>query len=618
MTQPAATNPTDAPLGADVLRHHGLRAQPFAARAAEGFVYGDPALDMPVGVLLQRLQNENKPLLLVGEHGVGKSTQLLQLLSRGGATLVFCGFKGRRGATFASIEHAIRQQWGRTNIESAMHQQNGETSATSEHHSLAMILLTVCRGERRPVLVIDDAHLLGSTVLGTLLRLRREVNRHCGGHTLGVVLAGDPTLEESVSEAQGGHAPAEPLMTIRLRPLLPPQTDAYLRHRLQAAGAANPDVLSGEIARVIHQESSGLPLEINLAANRHLQRLARDPENESLDHASAPHRRVRPAMTGTGPRWLPLALAGLGGLLVGTVLASLFFLSDGPRLQVEQPPQEPMPASAATREPIAVSTPQQPLADLADPAPGPIASLPTLPRTLPQDDPMAAPAPASAAPETVAASADGPEPVTAPGRAEPDPASGPVPGVMAAHSVADAAADQPGVAPATDAVPVIPEDPAKLPRAAADATRAVDDAGSAAPDVAADPVQADPAAGTNGPEPPSSGTSARQPAPLSAPSGARGPEWIRAQESGHFTIQIIAGIDLEALQRFARRVSMESDVAWFRTRRGDEDWYAMVTGQYPDLRSAQSAAARLPAPVRRNQPWIRTFGSIQEAMGPLP
>lgn len=614
MTQPSATNPNDALLAADVLRRHGLRSQPFAARAMDGFLYGDPALDMPVGVLLQRLQSENKPLLLVGEHGVGKSTQLLQLLSRGAASLVFCGFKGRRGATFASIEHAIRQQWGRTNIESAMHQQGSEASETPEQHSLAMILLTICRGERRPVLVIDDAHLLGPTVLGMLLRLRREVNRHCGDNTLGVVLAGDPTLEEMVSKAQGAHSPSEPFMTIRLRPLLPPQTDAYLRHRLQAAGAADPELLSGDAARAIHQESSGLPLEINLAANRHLQKLAVEPAGESPDRPPVARHVVLPAVT--TQRWVLAALAGLGGLLVGMVLASLFFLSNGQRPQADQPSQAPMPAPVATPEPA-----PPPQADPPESVPGPIANLPALSRSIPPDDRLPEPSPVSAPRDEV--TVESPDRLAEPGSAERDAGPGRVPLMdpVPTGSGEGAAVDAHETETRTDAVPTVPGDPADAadwPPVVVEPPQAVDDAEAAVPEAQAEPVAPDTGVGANGREPPPPATAPAQPAPLTVPAGPRGPEWIRIQESGHFTIQIIAGIDLEALQQFAGRVSLENDVAWFRTRRGDEDWYALVTGQYPDLRSARSAAAQLPAPVRRNQPWIRTFGSIQQTMDPTP
>ncbi len=63
-------------------------------------------------------------------------------------------------------------------------------------------------------------------------------------------------------------------------------------------------------------------------------------------------------------------------------------------------------------------------------------------------------------------------------------------------------------------------------------------------------------------------------------------------------------------------MAIETEVAWFRTRRGEQDWYALVTGQYPDLTSARAAAAQLPVQVRRNEPWIRTFRSVQQSMDP--
>ena len=592
MTHHSPTTPDMAPLDADVLSRHGLRRQPFAPRATDRFVYSDPALDMPVGVVLQRLQTDNKPLLLVGEPGVGKSTQLVQLLSRGAAALTFCAFKGRPGATFAGIEHAIRQQWGKAVGGQAADDSAGDAAARQapEKNSLAMILLSIARADRRPVLVIDDAHLLAPAVLGALLRLRREVNRH-SDNTMGIVLAGEPILNELAGNAHGPEMPAEPFATIRLRPLMESQTDAYLRHRLQAAGAADPGLLSGEPAQAIHRESGGLPAQVNQVANRYLEKLVPEPSAGAAERLLSGSTQAEAARERS--YWVVPAAAGAFGVLIGALIASLFFLSDDRVAQPDPAPPEQMSRSTD-----------------AWPAPVPltIASVPES-SEVPESEPEM--------PSSILDAAPVPQPLpefSLPSRGDPAdddrmlaenaqvPDARRLDDAVSSSDAAEALAPPPVLGPSDSPVtePVIPvgEEPALA--AEEPASLAEPPEPDTLPEAADEPAT----------------TAAETSAAPPAPAGPLGPDWVRERPAGQFTIQIIAGNDLEALHRFARRVSMDTDVAWFSTRRGDQDWYALVTGEYPDLASARAAAAQLPAPVRRNQPWIRTFGSVQQAMDP--
>jgi len=614
MTHPSPTTPDMSPLNTEVLSRHGLRRQPFAPRVTDRFVYSDPAHDMPVGVVLQRLQTDNKPMLLVGEPGVGKSTQLVQLLSRGAAALTFCAFKGRPGGTFTSIEHAIRQQWGKAVGGPAASDSAGEAAAQQapEKNSLAMILLSIARGDRRPVLVIDDAHLLAPAVLGSLLRLRREVNRH-SDNTMGIVLAGEPVLNELAANAHGPEMPAEPFAVIRLRPLMESQTDAYLMHRLQAAGAADPHVLSGETAQAIHRESGGLPAQVNLVANRYLEKLVPEPSAGVAERLSG---ATEAATARERSYWVVPAAAGAFGVLIGVLIASLFFLSDDRVAQPEQAlseqqttssgawpaPAPPTIASGPETLEVPESQPTLPspvLGAAPEPQPLPEPSLPSLNdasdefRMLPEH----VQAPDGRLLDDAAPSGEAADPLV------PSEARGPadLPVTEPTIPIAESPEITTGKsAPGTEEPAIVIPTPAALPYQPRQAASAA--AESPAPDTLPE--------ATEEPVTTVAETSAAPP----APAGPLGPDWVRERPVGQFTIQIIAGNDLEALHSFARRLSMETDVAWFSTRRGDQDWYALVTGEYPDLTSARAAAAQLPAAVRRNQPWIRTFGSVQQAM----
>jgi len=112
--------------------------------------------------------------------------------------------------------------------------------------------------------------------------------------------------------------------------------------------------------------------------------------------------------------------------------------------------------------------------------------------------------------------------------------------------------------------------------------------------------------------------SAPAPAPASVDrrptTGAGGPEWIRAQPRTAFTIQVLGLAQESGVRDFLARHPLDRETAWFGTERNGADWYVAIAGSYPNAEAARTAIASLPAEVRRNQPWIRSFGSVQDAI----
>ncbi|MBS0003422.1 MAG: outer membrane protein assembly factor BamD [Thioalkalivibrio sp.] len=93
-----------------------------------------------------------------------------------------------------------------------------------------------------------------------------------------------------------------------------------------------------------------------------------------------------------------------------------------------------------------------------------------------------------------------------------------------------------------------------------------------------------------------------------------GSDWIRTQPRNAFTIQILGLAREQGVRDFLARHRLDRETAWFRTERNGSDWIVAIAGSYPNAEAARGAIAALPAEVRRNQPWIRSFGSVQDAM----
>ena len=97
-----------------------------------------------------------------------------------------------------------------------------------------------------------------------------------------------------------------------------------------------------------------------------------------------------------------------------------------------------------------------------------------------------------------------------------------------------------------------------------------------------------------------------------------GEDWIRSQPGSHFTIQIVAAREYEAIRRHALGLAFPAneDVALARVQSAGEPLHALFKGRYPDAQQARAAIDELPTDIRENGPWVRSFASIQQAMPP--
>jgi outer membrane protein assembly factor BamD len=114
--------------------------------------------------------------------------------------------------------------------------------------------------------------------------------------------------------------------------------------------------------------------------------------------------------------------------------------------------------------------------------------------------------------------------------------------------------------------------------------------------------------------PPMAVSGLQRPAEIRAAPQSRDVAWIRDQPRNAFTIQILGLGHERGIRDFLRQEALEGDVAWFQTQRNGGAWFVAIFGSYPNAEAARAAIGGLPAGVRRNQPWIRSFGSVQDAI----
>jgi general secretion pathway protein D len=124
------------------------------------------------------------------------------------------------------------------------------------------------------------------------------------------------------------------------------------------------------------------------------------------------------------------------------------------------------------------------------------------------------------------------------------------------------------------------------------------------PELAAtSPVKPDPA---EVPEPPAPVTSASAQPVGNLP-------WLAIQEPAHFTIQLIAAQDHEQARNYVASRRVE-DAQFAEIQSNGRAFVVAFVGAYPDRVAAERALARMPPELRAENPWIRTLGSVQDAL----
>jgi DamX protein len=89
--------------------------------------------------------------------------------------------------------------------------------------------------------------------------------------------------------------------------------------------------------------------------------------------------------------------------------------------------------------------------------------------------------------------------------------------------------------------------------------------------------------------------------------------WLLEQKPDHYTIVLFATAKEDSIVPFLRREGFVRDsVAYFRFERNGKVLYSVVYGSFPGYSFAKRALAKLPTALRKNAPWVREFGPMQD------
>jgi septal ring-binding cell division protein DamX len=101
-----------------------------------------------------------------------------------------------------------------------------------------------------------------------------------------------------------------------------------------------------------------------------------------------------------------------------------------------------------------------------------------------------------------------------------------------------------------------------------------------------------------------------------ADNGIKGHNWIAAQDPQQFTVQLIGFGNEMAAIRYIHNNHLESQSAYYSTRRFGRPWFAVIYGKFSSRDAAHQALKRLPSVLRSASPWVRSFRDIQALSTP--
>ncbi|MFP8968124.1 AAA family ATPase [Pokkaliibacter sp. CJK22405] len=547
-------------LHTDVLHRFGLRHNPFG----DELLPEDAYLTEERSQLLDKLSHLSRysqfVLVVTGEHGVGKSTFLNQLLPGSDPVMRPVTLRLKHETGPAQMVSSLIQQ-ARIEMEEGSHFEQ-QIQALHQHAQMLRDL------DRMMLILVDDAELLTDGALDVLFtRVMQTPDPAASPH---IILFGQPDVLSRLSSPR-----LQTVLTGRshhasLSPLTLDETEGYIAHRLDLAGMHGDIPFTVAHYNRIHQQSQGIPAVIN--------RLAQAMLFDQPEPAAGGKRSFAKKVSGNNKGakaqlpWMHIAAVVI--LLV--TITGAFMLTGGSSDAPEPQPgsslsitlpgqatQDSSPVQAAPGQPAAVSGP-----DIVPQQPA------TLSERLALEEQKLGIKPSdSQSPDSLTG--------VVPEIPVPD-----APAVPVQTPVGRPLVDQPDEPAAPEPVATVSTAPA-VPAKAAEPAKPV-----AKPAPAAKPKATVSASGS------------------SSAYGARLKSW----PSSDYTLQMLGTRSESSAAEFIRKNGSGSDFAYFETEYKGAPWFVVVYGHYSSRDAAQQAANGLSDSLKKQKPWPRSVSGVQSSL----
>ena len=232
-----------------------LSEKPFNVTPDPHFLYMSASHQEAFANLLYGIRERKGFTVLTGEVGTGKTTLLHNLLS----TLeeqIQTVYIFHTGLDFDEMLMMVHRELAITLT---------ETTRGGMIQSLNQYLIEQLRIDRNVALIIDEAQNLSSEFLENLRLLSNlETAKE---KLLQIVLVGQPELEAKLGLNELRQLDSRISVKGRIDPLDEKDSEAYLLHRLNLAGATDSSLFQADALRLLSQNGKGIPRRLNMLAD---------------------------------------------------------------------------------------------------------------------------------------------------------------------------------------------------------------------------------------------------------------------------------------------------------------------------------------------------------------
>jgi type II secretory pathway predicted ATPase ExeA len=287
------------------LEFYELAQEPFSNAPVARFYYESEQHTRALQRLTHAVSNMKGLALLVGDIGAGKTTLARRLLDE-------LPEDQYEAALLVIIHSGVTAGWLLKRIALQLGVEQPAEDKLALLSQLYQQLVKIYEEGRKAVVLIDEAQMLTSREIMEEFRglLNLEVPER---KLISFVFFGLPEIEENLR--LDPPLAQRVAMRYRLQPLTEASTDAYLRHRLETAGAPRVP-FTAEAVALVHKYSGGTPRLINTLCDNALFEgflaRSRDIDAATVERTAQDLGLDAPSPPAPAPSNTPLAAVRLG------------------------------------------------------------------------------------------------------------------------------------------------------------------------------------------------------------------------------------------------------------------------------------------------------------------
>lgn len=233
-------------------RFYGLTQKPFHATPDPDFLYLSPSHKQALGTIMYGIEQRKGFIAVLGEVGLGKTTILRAVLAKVETHLNRIIYLRNPNLSFRSFLQTLLRELGKPQ------ESTDEAELISHVHH---VLIDEYEEGKTVVLFIDEAQIMPiPTLEGLRLLSNLETEKD---KLIQLVLVGQPELRHILERHELRQLDQRIAVRATIFPLTTEESHAYIRHRLDRAGAKNSTIFSKRALRIIIQNAKGNPRQIN-------------------------------------------------------------------------------------------------------------------------------------------------------------------------------------------------------------------------------------------------------------------------------------------------------------------------------------------------------------------